>query len=952
MANLATDVAERIFTFDSFRLLRKRRLLLDNGTPVSLGSRALEILIALVERPGELVSKEELLASVWPNTHVVEGNLKFQVGALRRALGDGLEGRRYLITSAGRGYRFVAPVKIENGIAAAMLTPDPSAHQHNLPGRIAPLIGRSDLVSKLATLMPKQRLLTVTGPGGIGKTSLAIAVAERLINAYRDGVWMIELAHLSDPNLVRSAVAAVVRAEASVEDTLASLATTLHDKRMLLVLNNCAHVVDAAASVVTALLKGAPDVHIIATSREPLRVEGERLHRLEPLAQPPASVELTAEEALRYPAVQLFAERAAATGDYELHDEDVSMVGEICRRLDGIPLAIEFAAARVGFLGVKGLAAQLENSLGVLSGARRAALGQHQTMRAALDWSFDLLTAPEKSLFLRLSIFSGGFTLAAAAAVARDASHSRDEIVELVLDLATKSLIAVDVDELEPRFRLLETTRTYALEKLTEFSEREVMARRHAEYYLQLFETFARDGNNTESTSAGNALEINNLRAVLGWAFGSGGDLSVGVRLAAAAIPLWTSMSLLAESYHWVGTALNNLDTATLRGSYQEMVLQTALGASLQFVKGNMAEAHAALSRALELAGQLGDTEYRLRAIHALWIYHIRLGEVRSALALARQAEVTAASVAGPAAMATVGRMLGKSEYFAGEHDSARSRLERFLQMPSPEPRLSYVHRFGYDQCVVARYVLGHALWVRGFPDQAVRAGRMSVEEARYLRHPLTLCSALAWGASALCLRTGDLAAAQQASAELIDYAEKYSLGEYRAYGLAVRDIVSLWTGTSQVGVEQIRSALGCWRACNWHVYLTMGDFAEAVANAGYVEMIIGLVDETVERAESNQELWAFPETLRVKGELLLSRSEVDSCSAQRLFERSLDLARAQGALSWELRTAMSIARLSLMQGEREKARALLAAVYARFTEGFDSRDLKRANRLLAELEG
>ena len=530
MADPAAVSAERTFSFGSFHLLPSRRLLLDGETPIRLGSRALEILIALVERPGELVSKKELITRAWPSIHVDEGNLKFQVAALRRALGDGRDGRRYVETSPGQGYRFVAPVAVTNEITPPALLPAVLTHQHNLPGQITPLIGRSDLVAKLADRLPRQRLVTLAGPGGIGKTSVALAVAERLIGAYEDGIWHVDLVPLADSTLVLSAVAAAVGVEVNPEDPLASLVTALRDKRMLLVLNNCAHVVDAVATLVDVILKGAPGVHIVATSRERLRVEGEHVHRLGPLESPPASVRLSAAEALRFPAIQLFVEQAAASiGGFELRDEDAPVVGEICHKLDGIPLAIEFAAARVGVLGVRGLAARLEDHQWALTSGRRTALPRHRTMRAALDWSYDLLTASEQTIFLRLAIFTGWFTLAAAAAVAADAGHSGDEIVELVLELAAKSLVVADVDGAEPRFRLLNTTRAYALEKLADSGEREAMARRHAENYRDLFEASAPDSANDDDMSAAGALEIGNLGAAQEWAFGPGSDPSVRV---------------------------------------------------------------------------------------------------------------------------------------------------------------------------------------------------------------------------------------------------------------------------------------------------------------------------------------------------------------------------------------------------------------------------------------
>jgi predicted ATPase len=891
------------------------------------------------------------MARVWPNTTVEESNLKFQVGALRRALGDGHGGNRYIATVPGRGYSFVAPLRLAE-------EPRPSAQQvsatprkHNLPVLLTRLIGRADTVNRLAPQLPRQRFLTIVGPGGIGKTSVALAVADNVIADYEDGVWLIDLAPLADPRLVPSVVASVIGLEVRSENPLAGLIAFLRDKNMLLVLDNCEHVIDAAAALVFGVLRGAPGVHILATSREPLRVQGERVHRLSALPTPPASVRSSADEALAFPAVQLFVERAAASsGEFELSDADAPLVAEICRRLDGIPLAIELAASRIDAFGVRGLVSSLDDRLRSLTHGRRSAATRHRTISAMLDWSYDLLTAAEQTVFRRLAIFASGFTLEATGAVAADADHPAAEVIELVADLVTKSLVRADVSETEPRLQLPETTRAYALEKLADSWDRSAIARRHAQYYSDLFDISAREPANADAMATVCAIEIDNLRAALGWAFGPTGDPSIGVRLAAAAVPLWISTSMLAEGHQWMEKALRSLDGAGLRGNRWEMVLQATLGVSLQFAKAATAAAREALSRALELAERLGDTDHQLRIIHSFWVYHLRLGEVRDTLALARRAEAVALSVADPVATTTADRMLGISLHCAGEHASARIRLERLLRLPPPAARRSYIVRFGFDQLVVARYVLAHVLWVQGFPDQAVRAGKRAVEEARELQHPLTLCSALAWGGAALSLRIGDLAAARELSAELLDQAERHSLEDYHAYALALQDILELRRGTSHTLIQEIRAALDRWRASHWHIYLTMSDFAEVVADAGYVEEISAIVDETLERAELNQELWAFPEVLRVKGQILLARKVPDRDLAEEYFVRSLDRARAQVAPAWELRTAINIALLKREQGQTEKGRELLQAAYARFTEGLDTADLKRASRLLDEL--
>src|SRR5882757_9123342 len=383
---------EHAISFGPYRLLAAQRLLLERDKPVRLGSRAFDILAALVERAGEVVGKEQLIARAWPQTFVEESNLKIQVSALRRALGDGQGGNRYVVTVPGRGYNFVAPVRCEEPSPAPPPPTVASTAAHNLPFAVTRMIGREEAVAALVSRLSRQRLVTVVGPGGIGKTTVALAVAERMIADYEHGVWLVDLAPLSDPRLVPSAVATVLGLEVRTENPLPGLIATLRDRQMLLLLDNCEHVIDAAASLAAAVLTGLPRVNILATSREPLGAAGERVHRLGSLGSPPSSSGLTAAEAAAFPAVQLFVERVTGiVEDFALTDANALLVSEICSRLDGLPLAIEFAAPRVEVLGVEGLAARLDDSLPLLGMRRRAALPRHQTMRAVIDWSYRLL---------------------------------------------------------------------------------------------------------------------------------------------------------------------------------------------------------------------------------------------------------------------------------------------------------------------------------------------------------------------------------------------------------------------------------------------------------------------------------------------------------------------------------------------------------------------------------
>src|SRR5580692_1350935 len=448
---------ERPISFGPYRLLAAQRLLLEGDTPVRLGSRAFDTLAALVERAGEIVSKEELIARAWPQTFVEESNLKIQVSALRRALGDGHAGNRFIVTVPGRGYNFVAPVSLEEPARAALPPTIAPAGVHNLPLAVTRIIGRDENLAVLASRLSRERLVTIVGPGGIGKTTVALAVAERVIAGYEHGVWLVDLAPLGDPRLVPSATATVLGLGIRLEDPLPGLVAGLRDKRMLLLLDNCEHVIGAVASLAAAVLSATPDISILATSREPLGVAGEREYRLGPLSSPQPSSRPTAAEATTFSAVQLFVERATAVGeDFMLTDANAPLVGEICRRLDGLPLAIEFAAPRVEALGVEGLAAHLDDSLPLSAVRRRTAVPRHRTMRTVIDWSYDLLSADEQPFFRALGVFTGGFTLEAAAVVA---GETRTDALERLADLVAKSLIVADVGGARSWFRLLDTTR-------------------------------------------------------------------------------------------------------------------------------------------------------------------------------------------------------------------------------------------------------------------------------------------------------------------------------------------------------------------------------------------------------------------------------------------------------------------------------------------------------------
>jgi predicted ATPase len=397
----------------------------------------------------------------------------------------------------------------------------------------------------------------------------------------------------------------------------------------MLVLDNCEHVVEVAARMAEALLRANPAVRVIATSREPLRIEGEWVYRVPPLAVPTEGGP-DGEDPLRYGAVQLFNERARAAAPSFSPDGPVAAaIAGICRRLDGIPLAIELAAARAAALGIEGVAARLDDRFRLLAGGHRTALPRHQTLRATLDWSYELLTQPERVVLRRLAIFAGGFTLQDASAIAADDEVAASEVVDCVANLVLKSLVTVDSIGAILRYRLLETTRAYALERLVQAGEFDAAGRHHAKRYLDLFEGAEAEAETrpTDEWLADFVPRIDNVRAALDWALSPSGDVSVGVALTVAAVPLWMQLSLLEECRGRVEQALALLEAGPNRDARCEMKLHAALGASLLFTNATIPKSGAALTRAREIAESLNDTKYLLEVLTGLFALHLYNGQ-------------------------------------------------------------------------------------------------------------------------------------------------------------------------------------------------------------------------------------------------------------------------------------------------------------------------------------
>ncbi|WP_429293519.1 ATP-binding protein [Paraburkholderia sp. CI3] len=943
----------------SFLIDLEMRTLRQNGEVVHVGSRAFDILAVVASAGGRLVTKDELMNAVWPDTVVEENNVQVHLSALRKILGPD---RDLILTVPGRGYQLLQRQKS----AAFNESGSQAAGGGGLPASSSVLLGRDASVGLIRAMLAQTHVLTLVGAGGIGKTSLAIEAARHTSPDFAEPVCFIELAALSTPEAVLGAIAESLGINLSgPHPDIAQVASALGRRRKLLVLDNAEHVISAVAQIVDALVLGNDMLRILVTSRESLRIMPEMVFKVDPLAVPlPHSTDV---EILRCSAVSLFLQRAnSLQGTVCADSAEIRLVGEICRRLDGIPLAIELAAARVVALGVEGVYRRLDDRMAILGGGYRTALPRHQTLRATFDWSFAILDLATQALFRRLAVFSGSFTFEAMCAIACDEEHSMANAIGGITELVAKSLVNVEFEGPVAKYRLSESTRAYAREKLQAEGELQEMTSRNARYLSCLFQ--AQTGGELRSDNSNQPdlqQTLDDARVAFDWAFSPDGDPRVGVELASNLVSALLHSGLIEECCTRAAQAVEALDRLP-PGSVdaaREMRVRAALASALPYVRGPVSRPAELWRDVLALAVESDDNTFRIHALWGLWNTMFSFGDINQSMTFAKQFHQLAMQQGTPWQKIVADQIIAISQHYLGQHTEAKRGLmsarQRLAQLRGEALREG---RFAVDPVVFCSGVLARIAWLQGDPDEATALVDTLVDSVRSETMEPSLTHVLGAAVIPLALMSGDLRRGSHYIDIMRSQAALHGFAIWLDYCdclAAYRDILD---GRTEQALPVLEAKLDALMSRGFRRMITpfIVAHAEALIKQKRVPEAENRLGEALDFCQNNGELFFLPEVWRALGVAAHAEAELHARTSETRasgiaiascrFSNAIQLARQQDAKMWQLRASMGMARLLDVQGRSEEAAELLAPLADELESASCTSDMQALLELLAYL--
>lgn len=960
------------------------------GASLRIGARALDILEVLHRASGAVVSKDDIMDAVWPGLIVEENRLQVHVATLRKALGAS---RDLIKTVPGRGYLLVAcaspgPERMPAAHAPAAVPTD--AHTSSLPaplaGRdaeIAPLVGRDAEIAQIVEMLERTPVVTLVGAGGIGKTSLAVRVAHAVRGRSRERVLFVELARAGTRDDMLIALAAEFGLDTQRAPAVEEIGAAFAASRCLLVLDNAEHIVDLVASLVETLTSCAGSLRVLVTSREPLHISAEAVLRLSPLAVP--DDDARTDEIVRCSAVELFLERVrTAAPDCPVDEAGMRLIADICRRLDGLPLAIELAAARVATLGLAVVASRLDDRLNLLTGGLRSALPRHQTLRATFDWSYVLLDPAARALFRRMGCFIGPFTFDAARAVATEPGTSAADMIAVLGELVAKSLVTVEFHGASARYRLTESTRAYALEKLHNEGEFERIAARHARYEREQGQGHEHEHaaasvnaarpDGAPSDGLTEALTEAPTEALTKALTEAPTNAPTEARVIAvdetpapdAGVPeadrLARALLEPARMHECAARArqvLDAFDTAAADpvDAAREMRLRAACASALLHTDGDAVAAAAMWDRTLGLAAHVGDDTFDARALVGLWHTMLTLSDIHESLRYATRFERAAERRGDRSQRILANAMVATSLHYFGEHAQARERLEAAtaeLGLVGEPPCAQAA--LGVDMTTLARTMLTRLVWMQGDPDHAMRIAAQAVECARRGPSALALCVVLGAAAVPIALRYGDHDITSDYLATLRATASAHGFDIWRNHAECLTGQFDIQAGHPGAGLARLEPALRRVEASGFRRLLAPLNvaYAEGLVRVGRASEARMRLDATLARCRAHGEHLFVPELLRVTGVAMLEQARSAApdvalayeADGHRHLQMAIQTANGQGAAMWALRGALDLADHLIERGRTAHASTLVAGVARHFDPHSRAHDVRRLLRV------